>query len=201
MGLLRVMAESELQASTDNLTGLLNRRSFEQRLANVRRHDTPVTLAMGDLDNFKTLNDTFGHETGDRALRLFGRVLTESVRGQDIVSRHGGEEFLVALLSCATEPARVIFDTIRLRLDAAITVVGLPKFTVSFGLVEADRSESIPTMIGRAKAALFTAKRDGRDRVVVHDGTGVTVAPGSALGETLSLEAAQFISERVTPSE
>src|SRR6185437_9773146 len=91
IGLLRVMAETQLQASTDTLTGLLNRRSFSAQVAAVPAHLYPVAVAMADLDHFKVLNDTYGHETGDRALRLFARVLNDSLRSSDIVSRYGGE--------------------------------------------------------------------------------------------------------------
>jgi diguanylate cyclase (GGDEF)-like protein len=175
IGLLRVMAETQLQAATDSLTGLLNRRSFEQQVTKSRR-DTPLlSLALADLDHFKALNDTYGHETGDRALRLFAQVLTGSVRVQDVVGRHGGEEFVVALVGCHADAARHILDSLRVRLDAAITVAGLPQFTVSFGVVEATDHEALPALINRADVALFQAKRDGRDRVVIQDSLGGTV--------------------------
>ena len=87
IGLLRVMAETQLQASTDTLTGLLNRRSFSERVAAVPEHLYPVAMAMADLDHFKELNDTYGHETGDRALRLFARVLRDTLRASDVASR------------------------------------------------------------------------------------------------------------------
>jgi len=91
------------------------------------------------------------------------------------VCRHGGEEFVLALAGCDTNAARDILDALRGRLDAAITVAGLPKFTVSFGVVEAFDQEDLPTLISRADAALFQAKREGRDRVVVQDGSGNAV--------------------------
>jgi diguanylate cyclase (GGDEF)-like protein len=175
IGLLRVMAETQLQATTDSLTGLLNRRSFEQRMSVIRRGEPVVTFAMADLDHFKMLNDRHGHETGDRALRLFAQVLSESVRTQDLVCRHGGEEFVVALPGCTSDKAREIFDALRVRLGAAVTVAGLPNFTVSIGLVEIDAKDDTLSVIGRADAALFKAKADGRDRVVVVDAAGRVV--------------------------
>jgi diguanylate cyclase (GGDEF)-like protein len=102
-------------------------------------------------------------------------VLTESVRANDLVCRYGGEEFVVALPGCGSENARAIFDAVRTRLDAALTVAGLPRFSVSFGIVEAGQNEELPAVIGRADAALFDAKRQGRDQVVVHDADGVVV--------------------------
>ena len=181
IGLLRVMAETQLQATTDSLTGLLNRRSFEHRVATLRREESDVTIAMADLDHFKLLNDTYGHGTGDRALRLFAQVLGESLRAEDVVCRHGGEEFAIAVPGCTIEKAREIFDAARTRLEAAIVVAGLPKFTVSFGVVGSDPHDDLPTLISRADAALFQAKREGRDRVVVFDTLGHEApAPGGS---------------------
>jgi len=175
IGMLRVMSETQLQATTDSLTGLLNRRSFEDKAAALRRKEALIAVAMADLDHFKLLNDTYGHDTGDRALRLFARVLSESVRADDLVCREGGEEFVVAMPGCNTEKVREILEALRGRLDAAITVAGLPKFTISFGVVEAGDHEDLPVTIARADAALFQAKESGRDQVVVHDTSGNTV--------------------------
>jgi len=187
IGLLRVIAETELQAATDGLTGLLNRRSFERKVSLLRRDGKVLSLGMSDLDHFKTLNDTYGHETGDRALRLYAQVLAESVRGQDLVCRHGGEEFAIALPGCPLDKARLVLDAVRNRLDTAITVAGLPKFTVSFGVVAAEERESLSALISRADAALFEAKSDGRNRVAVHavDAVGAVGAPvaGGVTGE------------------
>ena len=205
IGLLRVMAETQLQATTDSLTGLLNRRSFEHRVAALRREEPEIAIAMADLDHFKLLNDSYGHETGDRALRVFAQVLRESMRSQDLVCRHGGEEFAIAIPGCSIEKAREIFEATRSRLDAAMTVAGLPKFTVSFGVVDADPNDDLPSLISRADTALFQAKREGRDRVVVVDAlgheipapAGSTAAPSNGNGRVLngrdSLEVADAV--------
>ena len=206
IGLLRVMAETQLQATTDSLTGLLNRRSFEHRVAALRREEPSVVIAMADLDHFKLLNDSYGHETGDRALRLFAQVLRESLRAEDLVGRHGGEEFAIAIPDCGVEKAREIFDASRVRLEAAMTVAGLPKFTVSFGVVEADPKDDLPTTISRADAALFQAKRDGRDRVVVHDALAngrpaparSSVSPTSGNGRVLNGRDALEVSDALS---
>jgi diguanylate cyclase (GGDEF)-like protein len=174
IGLLRVMAETQLQASTDALTGLLNRRSFSARVAAVPPHLYPVAVAMADLDHFKKLNDTYGHETGDRALRLFSRVLRDSLRSSDVASRYGGEEFAIAFPDCSTADAARVLNTVRAQLDAAITVGGLPKFTVSFGLTESEPGEDLLGALRRADDALMRAKHEGRDRVVLHDVMGET---------------------------
>ncbi|HEX4865003.1 MAG TPA: GGDEF domain-containing protein, partial [Acidimicrobiales bacterium] len=168
IGLLRVMAETQLQASTDSLTGLLNRRSFAERVAALRKSHPGLTVAMADLDHFKKLNDTYGHDTGDRALRLFSQVIREGVRSQDVVSRHGGEEFAVAFPSCPAEKAREALDAVRCTLSVAAVAAGLPAFTVSFGIAEDAGGEDLSSLLARADTALFHAKQGGRDRVVVH---------------------------------
>lgn len=179
IGLLRVMADTQLQAATDSLTGLFNRRSFEQMLTAVRAGEPTVALAMADLDHFKTLNDTYGHETGDRALRLFADVLRGSFRENDLLCRQGGEEFLIAMPACTAEGARRALDAVRERLDAALTVAGLPKFTVSIGVIDTSAREDLPDLTARADAAMFAAKRAGRDRVVVHHVDGTPSPPAS----------------------
>jgi diguanylate cyclase (GGDEF)-like protein len=161
IGLLHVMSETQLQAATDNLTGLLNRRSFEEQAAALRRREPVITVVMADLGRFKTLNDTNGHEIRDRALRLFARVLSQSVRNQDLVCRQGGEEFVPALPGCSLERAKEILGSVTVRLDAAITVASLLRFTVSFGAVEAGspRRSSQRHRSGRCGAVRRKARR------------------------------------------
>ena len=167
IGLFRVMTETELQASTDSLTGLLNRRSLENRVQALRRDGIRFVVAMADLDHFKQLNDVHGHETGDRALRLFAQTLRTALREHDIVSRQGGEEFAVVLPSCNAADAGVELESCRIRLVETIRDAGLPAFTVSFGVVEAGDAEDLADILARADAALLQAKGAGRDRVVV----------------------------------
>jgi diguanylate cyclase (GGDEF)-like protein len=172
IGLLRVMAETQLQASTDTLTGLLNRRSFSEKVSAIQEDLHPMAVAMADLDHFKALNDTYGHDTGDRALRLFARVLRDSLRSGDVASRYGGEEFAIAFPDCSATDATRVLDAIRTHLDAALTVGGLPKFTVSFGVCETQPGEDLDAGLRRADEALLRAKRLGRDRVVRYEGLG-----------------------------
>ncbi|GIU84866.1 MAG: hypothetical protein KatS3mg008_1641 [Acidimicrobiales bacterium] len=165
--LLRAMAESERQARSDPLTGLLNRRSLEGAVARLRERGVPYVVAYGDLDRFKRLNDTHGHETGDRALRAFTRALRDSVRPDDLVSRYGGEEFVVVLPECRIEDAVRILERVRNRLASETRIAGLPPFTVSFGVAAAEGDELFESVLARADAALLAAKNAGRDRVVV----------------------------------
>ena len=138
----------------------------------LRRDGTDFVVAMADLDHFKQLNDVHGHETGDRALRLFAQTLRTSLRNQDVVSRQGGEEFAVVLPGCTVEDANAALESVRHHLLEAVRGAGLPTFTVSFGIIEAADTEDLSEMLARADAALLQAKRAGRDRVVVHDRHG-----------------------------
>jgi diguanylate cyclase (GGDEF)-like protein len=166
LGMIRMMAEAELQAATDSLTGLLNRRAFESALGALRRDHPSIAVAMADLDHFKDLNDTYGHETGDRALRVFAQTLRDSLRASDLVARHGGEEFVIALPGCNPDDAAVILESVRARLETTATHAGLPRFTASFGVVAMTPDEYLPDTLARADRALFEAKNRGRDRVV-----------------------------------
>jgi diguanylate cyclase (GGDEF)-like protein len=167
IALLRAFANSETQAHTDPLTGLLNRRSLENQVRELQRGGTPYALAYGDLDHFKVLNDTHGHEAGDRALRLFARVLRDSVRPSDLVSRYGGEEFIVVLPECDIERATSVLERVRESLALALTHGSVPAFTVSFGLAGADDGSTFAELTARADEALLAAKVAGRNRVLV----------------------------------
>jgi len=169
IGLLRVIEESQLQAATDSLTGLLNRRSMQNRVRELRQTDGAVAVIVADLDNFKQLNDTYGHETGDRALRLFAGTFTGALRKQDLLSRHGGEEFVAVLPGCSGPDARTVADNVRTRLAIAVGEHGLPAFTCSFGVTEAAAGEALAEAIARADQALFEAKRAGRDCALLYD--------------------------------
>jgi diguanylate cyclase (GGDEF)-like protein len=179
IGLLRVMAETQLQASTDTLTGLLNRRSFSELVGQVPLRQHPMAIAMADLDQFKVLNDTYGHDTGDRALRLFARVMRDTLRTSDLVCRYGGEEFAIAFADCAAADAMHAIQSVRAQLDAAITVAGLPKFTASYGVTDKEPGEQLESALRRADDALLSAKRAGRDQVVHHD-ADITPTNGAA---------------------
>ena len=178
--LLRAFEKSETQARTDPLTGLLNRRSLENQVRDLQRDDVAYAVAYGDLDHFKALNDTHGHEAGDQALRLFSRVVRDSIRPNDIAGRYGGEEFVIVLPDCDTNAATIVLERVREHLALALTTGRAPAFTVSFGLASSADADTFDQTVVQADHALLAAKNAGRNRVIV--ATRPT-AGGDGLGE------------------
>lgn len=156
-------------AVTDPLTGLPNRRGFEERaqamLAHARRHGLPLTAIMLDLDHFKQVNDRHGHEVGDRALQLFGRLLKDTRRSGDLAARLGGEEFCV-LLHDGTSAGLPLDQRLRQRLrQAAPAELGL-ELDFSAGMAALHSSDAdVHPLLARADAALYEAKNTGRGRL------------------------------------
>jgi diguanylate cyclase (GGDEF)-like protein len=169
IGMIRVVSESQLQATTDHLTGLLNRRAFESKVRDLRDTDVPFSLVMADLDHFKQLNDAHGHEAGDRALRVFVSVLKSVLRPGDLACRYGGEEFVLALPNCDGPGAERVCDRIREALALAGLDGTVPGFTCSFGITPPRLGATLQELVNEADAALYDAKAAGRDRSVLLD--------------------------------
>jgi diguanylate cyclase (GGDEF)-like protein len=159
-------------AVRDQLTGLLNRRGFNEQCEKIyalaRRRDLPVAFILTDIDKFKMINDKFGHEAGDQALRHFTRLLQVSRRREDVLSRIGGEEFALILPGATLESAIKVADVLRGRVEIApLTYKGksIP-MTASFGVATLSPADTaITDVIVRADKALYRSKRDGRNRV------------------------------------
>jgi diguanylate cyclase (GGDEF)-like protein len=166
IGMLRAFSRSETEARTDQLTGLLNRRSLEDEVRRLSDSAQSYTVAYGDLDHFKELNDVYGHDAGDRALRLFSRVLRDSVRPRDIPARFGGEEFVVVLPDCSVSDATQVLERVRESLQRAQSAAAGPPFTVSFGLSDATADSTFDELLQSADRALARAKSQGRDRII-----------------------------------
>jgi diguanylate cyclase (GGDEF)-like protein len=174
--------EVNRRAETDALTGLANRRRFDESLQRELSHSDrfgqPVSLVLVDIDHFKTVNDTHGHEAGDAVLRAVARMLADGVRGVDVCARFGGEEMAILLPQTTAAGAFELADRLRRRIagrpirhnESDITV------TASFGV--ASYPDVVPVRDGlfqAADAALYSAKHDGRNCVKLADITTVTV--------------------------
>ncbi len=168
IGTVRAFEKTQLQASTDGLTGLVNRRTAERRLRELIRDGKLFSVVIGDLDRFKQLNDTHGHEAGDRALRLFAQTLVRALRDHDVISRWGGEEFVLALPELDRFQAVGVLD--RVRHDLAVAHPGeTPRFTVSFGVTDSTVAGAVEDLLAVADRGLYAAKQGGRDRCVIGD--------------------------------
>lgn len=167
LGTMRATRQTELRASTDVLTGLPNRRSLEQEAARLIESDHEFAVAIADLDHFKDLNDTYGHEAGDRALRLFARSLRTNLRPDDLAGRYGGEEFVVLLPHTDLAEARKALDRLRVTLAGDIAGSGGVPFTASWGVTTSAAGSTWEQIIHAADEAMYAAKRAGRNRVVI----------------------------------
>jgi len=164
-------AALERLATTDVLTGALNRRRFlelaEQELARAARYRHPLCLAMLDLDHFKSINDRFGHAAGDEALRAVADVVRGGLRTVDLLGRYGGEELMVALPETNRDAASIALERIRTQVALIRLTPPDASVRVSGGLVEMLAGESLEAGLRRADAALYQAKRSGRNRPIV----------------------------------
>jgi diguanylate cyclase (GGDEF)-like protein len=168
-------ARLELQAQTDSLTGLYNHRHFHEHvraeLTRASRNRDSMALVMLDIDDFKRINDIYGHGVGDNVLRELAEQLKASVRGSDLVCRLGGEEFGVVMGSCATDEAVALANRLTERLKE-LEFGPAGKITISVGVAEGPRDASNPReLIACAEAAMMTAKARGKDLIVLFDET------------------------------
>ena len=155
--------------STDPLTGLANRRGFHQRyeqeIARMRRANESLALVLVDCDRFKQINDTYGHEVGDRALKLIGAILESTVRRDDVVARWGGDEFVVLLRGVDDAEVRKVAERVGKVLQSPFGLPAGLAITVSFGCVFRDanqvRTEGLSGLLSAADSAMYAAKRRG----------------------------------------
>ena len=157
-------------ARTDELTGLHNRRSFNEifapALSAARRHGHPISLVMIDLDHFKTVNDTFGHSVGDLVLKEFANLMMETVRAEDVAVRWGGEEFIILMSHTDCEAAAALSERIRSSFEQYPSSAAPLAMTACFGVAQLQDGEQEDALIRRADDALYSAKHEGRNRVV-----------------------------------
>jgi diguanylate cyclase (GGDEF)-like protein len=158
----------DLQATTDPLTGIFNRRKFNQELAaemaRSGRYKTPLSVVMYDLDHFKAVNDTHGHQVGDRVLVGITRIAAGHIRQPDVLARWGGEEFMILAPNCDGQQAFELAEKLR-RLIEEFVFAEVGTVTCSFGVTQFQDGDTAETLTSRADEALYAAKRAGRNRV------------------------------------
>jgi len=191
-----MLVEVTARSETDPLSSLLNRRGFEDRavtaLAASSQTGVPIALVTADLDSFKSINDSFGHNTGDEVIIAFASLMAAHSTKQALVSRMGGEEFAVLLPETNIAAARLYAETLRAAF-ATLPIGALPghvRVTASFGVAEFDGRESLSDLRRRADAALYVSKRGGRDRVSVAAGPDADLMPTHPLTGTSAMRRA-----------
>ena len=165
----------EEMAHTDSLTGLPNRRAIEEwaarQLRGAARHGFAMWVAHADLDNFKSINDSYGHDAGDRVLQKFGEVLRENTRASDISGRMGGDEFLLVMTHLDEKSTRLTVERLRKQFAALKFSFGgdFVSVTASFGIAGFQGKEppDFGKLVRQADKALYTGKRAGRNQVTV----------------------------------
>jgi diguanylate cyclase (GGDEF)-like protein len=164
----------EEAAYTDHLTGAANRRRFDQQLEleieRAARYGHPFCLLLLDIDDFKKINDEFGHNAGDRVINDLAKILREHIRAPDLAARIGGDEFAVLLVETTAVKGLEVAERLRQTIKACDFLAGQSgtiKITASIGIVESqpDKRTTSEVLARRADSALYAAKREGRDRV------------------------------------
>jgi diguanylate cyclase len=178
------------ESLTDPLTQLANRKYFdvtlEKSIADAAEKNDPLSLMMTDVDHFKAFNDSFGHLTGDQVLRLVAMSVKNNVKGKDTAARYGGEEFAVVLPNTVLRAASTVADHIRREvmskeLMKRSTGEKLGHVTISIGVATLRKDDTPQSLIERADACLYAAKRNGRNRVICE--TDPEVAPSNAAAQ------------------
>jgi diguanylate cyclase (GGDEF)-like protein len=167
---------------TDPLTGTLSRRSVSRAVRNLVRDLEPFSLAVCDIDDFASYNERYGHDSGDRALRLLAETVTSMVRPNDIVGRTGGDVLTVVFPGTSAIDAGQALERIREVLVLSLAAGDTPPFTASYGVADSNQGDSIEAIVDTAELATALAKRSGAGRVVVA-GEGTT---GSPTGDSAS---------------
>lgn len=177
-GMRDSLDQAREQAETDALTGLSNRRAFERILGAAAERavsqGSPLSMAFCDIDHFKDVNDTHGHEVGDRVLTFVARLLAENVGSNGIVARHGGEEFVLLFEGIPPEEAFDLVDVARCDLARRNIIdrqagQSIGNITISAGVAGLAHDRNISNMLRRADRALYRAKRGGRNLVLLAD--------------------------------
>ena len=168
--LMKYNDQLKKEASTDQLTGLNNRRKAREYLTRLKKEEvsTAVSVAMGDIDFFKKVNDTYGHDAGDEVLKFVAKTMVDNCRTTAFISRWGGEEFLLIFPDCNGDQAFIILERLRNKIQKETIVVGdnKIKITMTFGLTEYNYSKDEELTIKEADEKLYIGKSNGRNQVV-----------------------------------
>ncbi|MEO1927294.1 MAG: GGDEF domain-containing protein [Nautiliaceae bacterium] len=159
----RLLREANYKSTHDLLTNLYNRSYFEAKVKTLIRKKEPFALAFMDLDNFKFVNDTYGHKVGDEVLIQVSEILKKNLKGGDIIARFGGDEFLIAIKECSKEDAFKLFQEIINEIKKVLRIYHL---TASVGISYYPEIKEYKELLKTADEKMYEAKRKGKDRIV-----------------------------------
>ncbi|MGL1958781.1 MAG: GGDEF domain-containing protein [Colwellia sp.] len=159
-------------SKTDNLTGALNRQGIEESIERGvlawESENKPLSIIMLDIDHFKNVNDTYGHDVGDKVLKLISKAIKKNIRYTDSFARWGGEEFVLVCCDTSIDDAGLIAENLRERITRTVLIDDI-KVTASFGVSSVQCSDSVDDLFKRADEALYNAKNSGRNNVKIKD--------------------------------
>ncbi|MFT5660155.1 MAG: diguanylate cyclase (GGDEF)-like protein [Sulfurimonas sp.] len=160
-------------AEFDTLTEIMNRRVFKEKceyfLLLLKRDEKKLSFIFLDIDDFKNINDKFGHSTGDEVLKLFASIIKTHLRGTDLVGRWGGEEFTILLIDCNLEEAKIRTEKLKQTIEnnRGLQYLAKSNITASFGVTEVTINDNIDTIIQRADNAMYISKEEGKNKVTI----------------------------------
>ena len=170
-----LLEEERYKATHDTLTGLPNREAYNERafheLQRFKRYERPLTMAVCDIDFFKKINDNYGHQSGDKVIKLIAKLIFTRLREVDFAGRYGGEEFVLLMPETSPESAHIVLEKIRKTIaKAAFRFKENPvSITISFGLAGFEKEDTVESVFERADKALYQAKEQGRNRCIIYD--------------------------------
>jgi len=164
----QAIKELEELSVTDPLTSIYNRRKFNELLTREversKRYKTGLSIIMCDIDHFKKINDTFGHDVGDNALKVFSNKINENIREVDMFARWGGEEFMILMPNVNVDNASSVAEKLR-KIIEATEIKTIESFTASFGVTHLNEDDTTESFIKRVDDAMYKAKNSGRNKV------------------------------------
>lgn len=167
------LAEQNFRSLQDSLTEIPNRAAFDERLAleikRWQRYKKPLCIALADVDNFKSINDNYGHSAGDKTLKVIAKALQQGLRETDFIARYGGEEFVILFPETALDELDAPLDKLREKIKSIVFTFKSQKvpITISFGASQLTAEDTSRHVFDRADEALYEAKKAGRDRVIL----------------------------------
>ncbi len=157
-----LLKEAEYKSTHDLLTGVYNRSFFKKKINELIKTNTPFSIAFIDLDNFKYVNDTFGHNKGDEVLIKTAKILKSNLKGKDIIARFGGDEFVVAIIDCDEKCAKHMLEKIQKEINFVFREY---EVSASIGIASFPKIKTYDELIKTADKKMYEAKKDGKNKI------------------------------------